>query len=74
MLNVVPQQAAARAIGPAVGFHFLGQFLHPYAFLPLLAATGSQAAFLWTGAASLAAGGATLLWQLRAATRRAALS
>jgi predicted MFS family arabinose efflux permease len=74
VLNVVPQQAAARAIGPAVGFHFLGQFLHPFAFLPLHTALGGQAAFLWTGAAALVASGATILWQLRAATRRAALS
>jgi MFS family permease len=74
VLNVVPQQAAARAIGPAVGFHFLGQFLHPFAFLPLHTALGGHAAFLWTGAAALIASGATLLWQLRAATRRAALS
>ena len=74
VLNVVPQQAAARAIGPAVGFHFLGQFLHPFAFLPLHTALGGQAAFLWTGAAALVATGATILWQLRAATRRATLS
>ena len=74
VLNVVPQQVAARAIGPAVGFHFLGQFLHPFAFLPLHTALGGQAAFLWAGAASLVAGGATLLWQLRAATRRGVLS
>jgi len=74
VLNVVPQQAVARAIGPAVGFHFLGQFLHPFAFLPLHTALGGQAAFLWTGAGAWAAGGATILWQLRAAARRAALS
>ena len=61
VLNVVPQQAAARAIGPAVGCHFLGQFLHPFIFLPLRSAVGAEGAFLWMGAAALARRGRHLV-------------
>jgi len=73
VLNVCRSRLPPCDRSPLSAFIFSARFLHPFAFLPLHAALGVQAAFLGTGAASWAAGGATILWQASrsgAASRR----
>src|SRR5208337_2211957 len=61
VLNAVPHEASARAIGLAIGCIFLGQFLHPFVMLPLRQAVGTQGMFIWVGVAALAAMALTML-------------
>jgi predicted MFS family arabinose efflux permease len=69
---VVPPSASARAIGLAMACLFLGQFLHPLALQPLRIAFGLHDAFIWMGAASLAAAVLALLARLRGGQRAVA--
>jgi MFS family permease len=65
VLNAVPHDAHARAIGFAVGCIFLGQFIHPFVLLPLRDAVGIQGAFIWMGGAGLVAVAITMVWRMR---------
>jgi hypothetical protein len=61
----VPPGASAKAVGLAIGCIFLGQLLHPFVLKPLRENFGIEGAFVWLGAACLAAGGLALARRAR---------
>jgi MFS family permease len=65
ILNRVPPGASAKAVGLAIGCIFLGQFLHPFILRPMRESLGIEGAFVWLGAASLAAMAIALIRRLR---------